>query len=83
MNEFKREKRYEIAKCSDVDKYLSDSEMSQLCELLDKISFGRQQDNRGILKAVVIESDWPEYEPTWQAIEARMTQEAKQLKEQG
>jgi NTP pyrophosphatase (non-canonical NTP hydrolase) len=33
----------------------------------------RNQLGKPPLKCLVIESDWPEYEPTWKAIEARMT----------
>lgn len=25
------------------------------------------------MECVIVESDWPEYEPTWKAIEARVT----------
>jgi len=70
MSEFIRENRYEIIKNSDIEKYLSDEQIKQLMGLLSTISFARQQDNRGLLKAVAIESDWPCYDSAWQMIEA-------------
>jgi len=41
--------------------------------LLGKISWGRVQDDKAPLICCVVEQDWPEYEPTWQAIEERVT----------
>lgn len=67
-----RERRYTVFKHTDVEKHLSDSEIQLLCELESKINFARQQEGRGLLTAVVVEKDWPEYEPTWAMIEARV-----------
>ena len=36
-----------------------------------KIEMARVHEGKAPLDAVVVESDWPEYEPTWKAIEAR------------
>ena len=73
----KRENRYLVLKYTDIEKYLSDDEKALLMSIDSGLSFARQQEDRGILKAVVVESDWPEYEPTWKAIEQRVEEENK------
>ena len=73
---FTRETRYMIIKLADIERYLGASQIQQLCAAESTINFGRQQDDRGILTAVVVESDWPEYGPTWKAIEDRMSSQA-------
>lgn len=73
MSEFQREHRYYVAKVSDVKKYLTDCERSILAALLGKLTAGRVQDDKDPLICAVVERDWPEYEPTWAAIETRMT----------
>lgn len=67
-----RERRYTVFKHTDMEKYLSGEEIQQLCALDSKINFCRQQEGRGLLTAAVVEKDWPEYEPTWAMIEARV-----------
>lgn len=67
-----RERRYTVFKNTDIERYLSNSEVATLCELESKINFCRQQDKRGLLTAVVVENDWPEYEPVWRMIENRV-----------
>lgn len=44
-----------------------------LSALVGKIYDGRDDDMNPVLEYVVVEKDWPEYEPTWQAIEKRVT----------
>ena len=73
MPGFKREDRYLVMKFKDVRKYLTDTEKGILLSLSKKISKGRCDDDRDQLDCVVVESDWPEYEPTWNAIEERMS----------
>lgn len=62
MSEFKREVRYTVIKHSQ----LTESQMQYLKGCI----FGE-----GIptVKAVVVEADWPEYQPVWQMIEDRVT----------
>ena len=67
-----RERRYTVIKHKDAEKFLSQEQLQALCDIDSTINFGRQQEGRGLLKAAVVESDWPEYEPTWQAIEKRV-----------
>ncbi|AJO79420.1 hypothetical protein [Pseudomonas sp. MRSN 12121] len=69
---FQREDRYIVIKRSDLDKLSPldhDVAMSNL-EHVSAILFGWNVPDR---KCLVIESDWPEYEPAWQMIERRMT----------
>jgi hypothetical protein len=73
MSEFQREHRYYVAKVRDVEKYLTDFEHAVLAGMLRKLSQGRVQDGKDPLICCVVEQDWPEYEPTWQAIEERVT----------
>jgi len=70
-----RENRYVVAKRKDILRYLSSTEQKQLGLLFEKIEEGRKQDDRHNLQCVVVESDWPEYEPTWNAIEKRVDAE--------
>lgn len=69
-NEFKREDRYIVFKVSDLGNSLKGDEIRKLAE---EYAEQRQLKGKEPLKCVVVESDWPEYEPTWKAIEARMT----------
>jgi hypothetical protein len=71
--QFEREHRYLVVKYKDILKYLCEPNQRQLLELVKVIDFGRELDNRGPLECVCVEQDWPEFEPTWKAIEARMT----------
>lgn len=72
----KRENRYLVIKRADIAKYLGPSDVATLYQLSDTIGLSRISDNRLGLECVVVESDWPEYEPTWAAIEARVYAEA-------
>jgi hypothetical protein len=70
--EFERELRYYVAKRKDVEKHLTSTEQTILNILLNKVAAGRFSDKKGILRCVVVESDWPEYEPVWEMIKERM-----------
>lgn len=72
---FKRENRYIVLKIRDALSALSDTEWETLTRLIAKVSWKRHQECRLPLQAVVVESDWPEYEPTWKAIEQRVARE--------
>ena len=67
-----RENRYIVIKVSDANKYLNWAENDKLSAVLESINDGRAIDNKSSIKCVVVEHDWPEYEPTWKAIEARV-----------
>lgn len=66
---FARERRYIVVKISDADKYLGRANRALLNSLVRVCEESRGRP----LECVVVESDWPEYEPTWRAIEARVT----------
>jgi len=69
---FERELRYYVAKRKDVDSYLSPTEHRILNLLLNKVAVGRFNDKKPVLRSVVVESDWPEYEPVWSMIQKRI-----------
>lgn len=72
LDEFKREDRYIVIKRSDFEKAGSQelSAFHNANHNLRKSLMGNGAIDRSYL---VIESDWPEYEPVWAMIEARMT----------
>lgn len=59
MSEFKREERYMVLKLSRLPS--------------DEAEYLRDCMKSAMVECVVIEKDWPEFESTWAAIEARMT----------
>lgn len=75
-NNFKRENRYLVLKTKDLD-LLTTAEQEILGVLTSTVANLRIQTGKQDLKCLVIESDWPEYEPTWKAIEARVTKDGK------
>lgn len=72
MTEFKREDRYLVIKLKDASLYLDELDQGFLDGLKRKIDQARQQAGRPELVTVVVEHDWPEYETTWRAVEARV-----------
>ena len=71
--EFKREERYLVFKLSDVEEHFTPDEKQQLARLAEIQRVGRSESGKPLLECVVVEVDWPEYGPTWNAIEARVT----------
>ena len=69
-DEFQREERYIVFKVSDLGNSLKGDEIRKLAR---EYAEHRQQLGKEPLKCVVVESDWPEYEPTWKALESRVT----------
>ena len=74
---FEREDRYYVFKISDIEA----TGMSDIFPLLDTVKMitdlNRESRNKKKLDCVVVESDWPEYEPVWKSIENRTTRNAK------
>lgn len=68
----KREIRYMVLKLKDAVAALTYDECKALDAMHAKIEAHRKARGAKMLKCVVVESDWPEYEPTWAAIAARM-----------
>ena len=73
MSDFKREPRYVVFKIKDIHAYLSAAQIDALQTAGETIAVGRAISGKAPFNAVVVEQDWPEFEPTWEAIEARMT----------
>ncbi len=59
-------------KLKDLEAALTETENEILFKLASKVERMRMKQGRGMMKAVVIEHDWPEYDPTWQALEQRV-----------
>ena len=72
-NTFKREQKYLVIKVKDAKHYLDEDQLEQLAGIADTVEARRKAVGLPGLECVVIESHWPEYESTWQAIEARVT----------
>ena len=68
--EFTREDRYIVFKMSDLGNSLKGDEIRRLAR---EYAEQRRLKGKKPLECVVVEKDWPEYEPTWKAIEARVT----------
>ena len=73
MSDFEREERYIVIKHSDIAGFWREDVREQFFAALDRLN----EHNCRIpqRKYLVIESDWPEYEPTYQAIEERVIKE--------
>lgn len=71
--QFSREERYYILKISDMRKYLGVEKQEAVRAIAEKLNAGRIVDKKNVLQAVVVESDWPEYDAVWDMIEARVT----------
>jgi len=71
---FKREPRYLVMKLKDIHDSLTDVERDLLRSLQTKVTQHRNSLNKGALKCLVVESDWPEFEPTWKAIQYRSSE---------
>ena len=72
-NEFTREARYVVLKNADITQCLTVNELIELRRIQAKVGEHRAEIGTPPLDCVVVESDWPEYAPTWKAIEARVT----------
>ena len=78
-----REDRYIVIKRSDLDVTafrggLISADINELNRILEEVQLERHKRGKGDLKAVVVESDWPEYEPVWKMIEARVNMDFQQ-----
>lgn len=71
--EFTHEARYVVLKNADIMQCLTINELIELRRIQAKVEEHRAEIGKPPLDCVVVESDWPEYEPTWRAIDARVT----------
>ena len=73
IDTFTREARYVVLKNADIMQCLTVSELIELRRIQAKVEEHRAEIGKPPLDCVVVESNWPEYEPTWKAIESRVT----------
>ena len=76
--EFTRGARYVVLKNADIMQCLTVNELIRLRYIQARVGEHRAKLGKPRLDCVVVESDWPEYEPTWNAIEMRMTGSLKE-----
>jgi len=69
------EERYVVLKIADIGAYLTNDEQRSLNDLFRKINRHRLMEERGVLKCIVFERDWPEYKPALAALTERVRQE--------
>lgn len=70
---FVKEPRYVVFKLKDIAAYLDDDDSRAIARIGGDIAMARRHDGKPPFNAVVVEQDWPEFEPVWAMIEARMT----------
>lgn len=70
-----REERYVVLKGKDVESSLTETEQAILLFLCRKVESHREEVGKQPLKAVIVESDWPEYEKVWELLEERIQRE--------
>src|SRR3972149_6795695 len=75
-SKFVRENRYLVIKWSDAHKALNIDQPDALSCTVNVLNAMRVKAGRGVLECVVVEKHWPEYEPTWEAIERRVLGDA-------
>ena len=67
-----RENRYMVFKRADIEPLMGSHALKELNRLEAVMRLRRDQNNKQPFQCVVVERDWPEYEPTWQAIGRRV-----------
>ncbi len=71
--EFQRDfGRYIVLKITDAEAALDPQSLNLLGAILERVARHRVNAGKIPLQCVVVESDWPEYEPTWEAIKSRV-----------
>lgn len=74
--QFERQLRYYVIKRTDALS-LSKEDRFTLMDLLGKVDKVRRARGKKTLDCVVVEHDWPEFEPVWAMVAARMSAEQK------
>lgn len=69
---FRREQRYVVLKITDIYQALTSDEIDLLIKLSSLITNRRKRAGKLPLQTVVVEQDWPEYEPVWKMLEERV-----------
>jgi len=73
MSNFKREDRYLVIKRKHIENHLNPLEREILYGLSNKIRDHAPPNKK--IEYVVVESDWPEFEPVWKMLEDRVNQD--------
>ena len=77
MNQFERETPYVVLSAKDLTAVgLTEAELDSLAAISAKVDQYRLDSCKHYLECVVVEKGWPEYEPTWLAIEHRLAGDA-------
>lgn len=71
MPAFMREPRYIVFKIKDLETYEDCVAREAIRQIGNRIAVARRAHGKPPFNALVVEQDWPEFEPTWAAIEAR------------
>lgn len=71
-DEFQREDRYVIFKISDL-RTMMPADLTGFDQICRRVTAHRERNGKPPLQCVVVEHDWPEYEPVWQMLEKRMS----------
>lgn len=64
--------RYAVIKISHAEQALTREELRTIYKLGQKVYNWQRANDKPRFECVVIEHDWPEYEPVWEAIESRV-----------
>ena len=75
-----RENRYLVIKFKDAIEALTVEQREALRGIAIAVTAHRQNNGKQPLEAVVVESDWPEYEKVWGMIEARVKGDADDIR---
>lgn len=76
---FRREDRYIVLKRSDLERHATPSQLRELKRTCEMVRAGRLNEGKRIDHYVVVADDWPEYEETWEKIQARVEGRASRL----
>ena len=76
MSKFQREDRYIVIKMKDLNEACRTNidwlDLNRFNAVVNAVRTHREKGGKPQLECVVVESDWPEYEPVWKMIEDRM-----------
>jgi len=82
MSKFKQENRYVVLKTTDIDGTLTSYEKNTLKAICLHIEARRKHAGKSVLECVVVESDWPIYEQTWDEVQRLVEGRASKTEDQ-
>lgn len=77
------EQRYIVIKYKDINRYLMSIQIASLFDWCNRITKGRVCEGKKEIDCIVIEKDWPEYEPVLAMLSARVDSETKPTTPEG